>query len=230
MQSRYIICEYISLPHSRARTPRTLSELKRVNRNSIKITSPNICSLFISGRVENTYKYRSCPDRSEYVKLNAHVARSANKVWKKKRDRRWRIIYLKQYVKNNETDIRGYMRQGATRRREEGRKLDQTNRGVNSTSRRMRENDRDGKSARVGAYVCACVYANTAWRINFRDIGRWRSRTRMLRIYMSGIKRNINVNFIYQKTARGWERERWHARDTKTFISVQYIFLSRALH
>jgi len=34
----------------------------------------------------------------------------------KKRDRRWRIIYLKQYVKNNETDIRGYMRQDVTRR------------------------------------------------------------------------------------------------------------------
>lgn len=37
----------------------------------------------------------------------------------------------------------------------EGSKLDQTNRGVNSTSRRMRENDRDGKSACMR--VCVCV-------------------------------------------------------------------------
>lgn len=39
----------------------------------------------------------------------------------KKRDRRWRIIYLKQYVKNNETDIRGYMRPDAMRRDGVGR-------------------------------------------------------------------------------------------------------------
>lgn len=50
------------------------------------------------------------------------------------------------------------MRQNATRRGDAGgSKLDQTNRGVNSTSRRTHGNDGDGKSARV--YVRGCVRA-----------------------------------------------------------------------
>lgn len=39
--------------------------------------------------------------------------------------------------------------------------LDQTNRGVNSTSRRMYENDRDGKSACMCVRRCVCKHSVT---------------------------------------------------------------------
>lgn len=101
----------------------------------------------------------------------ARAALSANKVWKK-RDRRWRIIYLKQYVKNNETDIRGYMRQDVTRRDD----VEGAGSAKQIVAWILRHvgctlEERGGERERENMHMYMC--ANTAWRTNFRGIGCW---------------------------------------------------------
>lgn len=68
-------------------------------------------------------------------------------------------------------------------------------------------------------HVCVCVdaCANTAWRINFRDIGRWRSRTRMLRVIYEWNKMKYKRKLYLSKN---WERGRGKngRRHTRTFV------------
>lgn len=155
----------------------------------------------------------------------------------KKRDRRWRIIYLKQYVKNNETDIRGYMRPDATRR---GMTM-QGKGAADSTKqivawilrhgRRTDETEKEWRRDRERKRECVGMCMQT-----LRDESIFgvpiveRPRTLTLREYISGIKWNINVNFIDKKIREKKKRERYIYRKEGEGITRKCVRSTWTLH